>query len=198
MPSAHTPHCATAPTPLGCAAMTKKVCSLTLGLGLSLVAFNTDCFAQEFGPAPGDWEVTLGGGGSNDKDFDNGGFALDGSIGYYINRNLEISVRQGIAYSDTEFGDSTWGGVTRGALDYHFDLARLRPYIGVTFGGVYGDNRQDSWMAGLGTGLKFYVLEKTFLFVAGEYNWLFRDADRADDNFDDGQFNYSVGIGFNF
>jgi hypothetical protein len=175
--------------------MTKKGCSLFLGL--SLLALNTPTFAQEvFGPEAGDWEVTLGGGGASDKNFDSGAFALNGSLGYYFTRPLELSVRQSIAFADA--GDSQWNGSTRLALDYHFDLKRFRPYIGVNFGGIYGDTVDDSFIAGLGAGVKHYVLEKTFIFAGMEYNWLFKDTDRVDNNFDDGQFVYNLGIGFNF
>ena len=173
----------------------KKTVS-TLLLGCSLL-FTSGSFAQDvFGPEPGDWELILGGGGASDKDFEAGAFALNGSLGYYFTRPLELSVRQGISFSD--FGDSQWNGSTRVALDYHFDLKRFRPYIGVNFGGIYGESIEDSWMAGLGAGVKHYVLEKTFIFAGAEYNWLFKDTDSVDNNFDDGQFVYTLGIGFNF
>ena len=149
-----------------------------------------------YGPAAGDWELTLGGSGSNDNDFDAGGFGVNTSIGYFMTEAWEISVRQSLNYSD--FGDSSWNGATRAALDYHFDLDRVRPFIGVNAGGIYGDGVTDSFAAGLEGGIKFYVREKTFIFAQGEYQWLFKDVDNADNNFDDGAFLYSLGIGFNF
>src|ERR1041385_1025742 len=79
-----------------------------------------------FGPQAKDWELTLGGGGSNDRNFDAGSFALNGSLGYYVTKEFEVSLRQGVSYSD--FGDSVWNGSTRLALDYNFDLNRFRPY----------------------------------------------------------------------
>src|SRR5438270_3227586 len=72
-----------------------------------------------FGPQAGDWELTLGGGGSNDKNFNSGSFALNGSVGYYFTTQLELSVRQGASYSN--FGGSAWDGSTRLAFDYNFD-----------------------------------------------------------------------------
>lgn len=135
--------------------MTKRVSSLLLGL--SFITFDSACFAQHYGPAPGDWEITLGGSGSNDKNFDSGAFALSGSVGYYINRALEVSVRQAVAFSD--FGDSSWDASTRVALDYHFDLKRFRPFIGGNLGGIYGDTVTDSFIGGVGAGLKFYALD---------------------------------------
>jgi hypothetical protein len=164
-----------------------------------MITFTNPSFGQEaFGPEAGEWELTLGGSGVNDKDFRAGAFALNGSIGYYITRPLEISVRQGLTFADSEVTDSVWNGSTRLALDYHFDLGRFRPFIGVNGGGIYGDSVEESFIAGLGAGVKHYVLEKTFIFAAMEYNWIFEEAEGVDDSFEDGQFVYSLGIGFNF
>lgn len=151
---------------------------------------------DEFGPAKGEWEITLGGSGSSDKDFDAGGFGLSGSVGYFLTEHWELALRQGYSFSDT--GTDIWSGSTRGALDFHFDLNRLQPFVGATFGGLYGKGVNDSWAAGLEAGLKFYVKPKTFIFGMAEYQWLFKDADNIDNNFDEGQLLYSVGIGFNF
>jgi hypothetical protein len=165
--------------------------ALLLALGVSATRAQT-----LFGPEAGDWELTLGGGGSNDRDFDTGSFALNTSLGYFFTPAMELSVRQGVGFSD--FGDSVWNGSTRLAFDYHFDLNRFRPFVGVNFGGVYGETVRNTFAAGLETGLKYYVLEKTFLFGSVEYDWFFRSARRADNTFRHGQFLYVVGIGFNF
>ena len=151
-----------------------------------------------FGPRRGDWELTLGGSGSNDKNFDVGSGSIDGSIGYFLTDGLELSVRQGVIFADTGDGTDFWNGTTRGAVDYHFNLDRVRPFVGANFGGFYGDTITDTWAAGLEAGFKFYVKAQTFIFAMGEYQWLFKDSSNADDNFDDGRFLYSLGIGFNF
>jgi hypothetical protein len=149
-----------------------------------------------YGPETGDWELTLGGSGSSAHDFDGGRADLSASIGYYINPHWELSLRQGIGFAD--FGDSSWSGATRGAVDYHFDLDRLRPFVGANFGGIYGDGVTDTFAAGLEAGLKYYVSNKTFILGMIEWQWLFKDARSADDAFDDGQFIYTLAIGFNF
>jgi hypothetical protein len=168
-------------------------------VGLIGLAVPTIGMAQGevFGPQEGEWEMTLGGSGSNNKDFDSGGFGASGSIGYFFTDDWEVALRQGVSYSDVS-GSTTWNAATRAAVDYHFDLNRLRPFVGVNFGGLYGKSVTDSWAAGLEGGLKYYVKPKTFIFAMGEYQWLFKDADRADNNFDEGQFVYSIGLGFNF
>ena len=174
------------------------IVSLTaLNFSIPAWADDHDVDADLYGPKAGDWEVTLGGSGSNDKDFKTGGFGANFSIGYFLNEHVELAIRQGFNYSDLN-DDSAWNGSTRGAIDYHFDLNRWRPFIGANFGGFYGEQVTDSWAAGLEAGFKFYVKPETFLFAMGEYQWLFRDSDGIDDQFDDGRFVYSLGIGFNF
>jgi hypothetical protein len=83
-------------------------------------------------------------------------------------------------------------------VDYHFNLDRWRPFVGANFGGFYGDGVDDTFAAGLEVGVKYYVLPKTFILGSLEYQWLFESAGGADDSFDDGQFIYGLGIGFNF
>src|SRR5262245_36836892 len=107
----------------------KKLAIATV-LGLGLLGFQSASRALEYGPDKGEWEVTLGGIGANDKNFDHGSFGVDGSLGYYLTPALELSIRQQVNYSD--LGNSDWNGATRLALDYHFCFleGRLRPYIG--------------------------------------------------------------------
>ena len=173
--------------------------------GLTVLIASTSALAQErdafraetIGPAEGEWEMTLGGSGSSDREFEAGGFGVSGSLGYFLTESWELAVRQSFNYADIGAGDA-WNASTRGAIDYHFDLNRLRPFIGANFGGLYGKRVNDSWAAGLEAGLKYYVKPKTFIFGMAEYQWLFNDADNIDNNFDEGQLLYTVGIGFNF
>jgi hypothetical protein len=184
---------------------------MKLGTGKSIwmstvvaVALCTSAYGQSrigepsgyYGPETGDWELTLGGSGSSSHDFDGGRADLSASLGYYINPNWELSLRQGIGFAD--FGESSWSGATRGAVDYHFHLDRWRPFVGANFGGVYGDGVTETFAAGLEGGLKYYVSNKTFILGMIEWQWLFKDAGDADDAFDDGQFIYTLAIGFNF
>ncbi len=63
---------------------------------------------------------------------------------------------------------------------------------------VYGDGVNDSGFAGLEFGLKYYVLEKTYILARAEYQFFFDSGSSAEDNFDDGAFAYTFGMGFNF
>lgn len=146
-------------------------------------------------PQAGDWEFTLGGGGSSDTDFDNGGVGINGSFGYFYNANISTSVRQSINFVNAG-ADEEWSGSTRLAVDYHFLFDKLVPFVGANFGADY--NEDDSvWGIGPEVGLKYFVHEKTFLFVLGEYRWLFDDFSQADNNADDGRFAFTFGVGFN-
>ena len=153
---------------------------------------------DSFGAVAGDWELTLGGSGGSNQDFDNSSGGLNLSIGYYLADTLSLSVRQSGNYSNGAGGGAEYDGSTFVALDQHFGTARLRPFVGVNFGGFYGENTNDTWAAGLETGLKLYVKPQTFLFALVNYAWTFEDSDAATDNFDDGAFVWTVGVGFNF
>ena len=145
------------------------------------------------------WELTLGGGGVNSEDFDGFTFRVDAGLGYYFNEAWEVSIRQSLSYND--FVGSSLDGSTRVALDVHFplgDRSQWVPFVGAEIGYVYGDNINDTFMAGPEAGLKYYVNSTTFVFAMAEYQFFFDSADDADNSFSDGQFVYSLGIGFRF
>jgi hypothetical protein len=149
------------------------------------------------------WEITLLGSGSNDVDFDGGSFVVNGSVGYYFNDQWQAAVRQSFGYSDTggSDSDSSWTGTTRVGAFYHFNYAadqRIVPYLGVNVGYIYGDQTADSFIAGPEAGVKWFVNDTTFLYGSVAYEFLFEEADDADSSFDDGQFVYGLGIGFQF
>lgn len=141
----------------------------------------------------GDWELTLSGSGSNDKDFDAGGFNAQANLGYYVIDSLSLSIRQGVGYVNTG-SDDQFTGATRVAADYHFDLDRWQPFVGGSIGYQYGsDDFDETWIAGLEAGVKYFVNDTTFIFAQVGYDWLL---DSDDSDFDDGQFVYGLGIGF--
>jgi hypothetical protein len=150
----------------------------------------------QYGPAAGEWEFTLEGNGFSDSDFDNTVVGANASLGYYYTEALEISLRQGVAISESK--GTSLNGITLLALDYHFNLDRWRPFIGVTAGAIYGEDVRNSFAAGPEAGIKYYVKPKTFIQAKMDYQFLFRRGRDIDDRFDDGRFGYSLGIGFNF
>lgn len=152
--------------------------------------------ADDFGARAGDWEFTLGGGGSSNSDLDSSLGGFNASVGHYLSDSLELSVRQSANYSNGA-GEAEYDGSTFVALDHHFCSGRLRPFVGVNVGAVYGENTSDSWAAGIEAGLKFYVQPRAFLYALVNYAWSFEDATDADDTFSDGGLLWTVGVGFN-
>lgn len=133
------------------------------------------------------------------KDFDAsfGGVAF--SYGQYLNQTLLVGLRQSVNYSNPDVGGTQWNGSTRVFIDHHFATrGNWRPFVGANFGGVYGDSVRDTWAAGIEGGVKFYVQERTFIAATVEYGWLFEHAEGINNRFDDGQLNWSIGVGFNF
>lgn len=155
-------------------------------------------FAAQAEYQVGDKELQLIGSGSSDNSFDNTIFATEVSLGYFFTPNLEALIRQGIGVVDTEGGGSDWNGSTRLGVDYHFDLDVWQPYIGVLVGYLYGDTTVESFVAGPEVGVKYFVNNTTFVNFGIEYEFVFEDANDADEAFDDGRFVYVLGVGFKF
>lgn len=150
------------------------------------------------GPQAGDWDATLSGSGTSNNDFDDHNLGVSGSIGKYMTENILLGARQSVTFADVPGSDDVINGATRGFVDYVFDLGRFRPFVGVSLGGIYGENITDTFAAGPQAGLKYYADQRTFVFAQTEYLFTFRDIDDADNQADDGQFFHTIGIGFNF
>jgi hypothetical protein len=149
-------------------------------------------------PAAGDREVTLGGAGSSDKDFDDTVFSVQGSWGTYLDESSMWGVRQTVNARDSEGESVQFDGSTRVFYDYHFGSGNTRPFVGLSVGGIYGEEVDETFMAGPEVGLKYWVQDKTFITAMAEYQFLFKSGSDARDRYDDGAFFYSVGIGYNY
>lgn len=179
--------------------MLRNALCVTLGtlMATGVATAQEEYSADGFGPEAGSWELILGAGGSNNKDFDSGGFNLNAELGYYFTPAIEAGLRQGVTYAETD-GDSASSLATSVFADYHFDFGALRPFIGASVGAVYGNSVEETFAAGPEAGIKWYVKDETFIYGRATYEFIFEDSDDADDSFDDGRFTYVVGIGFNF
>lgn len=180
---------------------------IPLCASLVLVATVNVASAQTTVAAPGDFtvrtagerEFTLGGAGATNTDFNDSFGGVNFSYGWYTSETQEWVLRQSINYSNPSNGGQAWNGATKIAFDQHL-AARgpLRPFVGVNIGGVYGDRVHDTFAAGLELGGKYYVQQRTFVYALVEYGWFFDRGEDLDDTFSDGQFNWSIGVGFNF
>jgi len=139
----------------------------------------------------GNWEMTLAGQGSNDKDFRTVDLSAQVSLGYFLTKELEISVREGLTYAD---GGSSWILGSFGALDYHFDLDRWQPFVGVNggknCGSSNGGNINDDFFAGPAVGVKYFVNATTFVELRGAYEF------DIEEGIDTGEFQYTLALGF--
>ena len=171
------------------------VCSALALPGFALAQTNE----ARFGPETNNWEITLNGSGFNDRGFDNGSFGGGVSLGYFLSRNFELGLRQTVNFTDTKAvkGSDTIAS-SRLAADFHFDLGRLQPFLGANLGAVYGDAIPDTWEAAPEVGAKLYVKPEAFLMLLGEYQFFFKNFKDADNRFNDGQFVYTLGVGFNW
>ena len=135
----------------------------------------------------GNWEMRLSGTGSNDQDFRTYDISVNVGLGYFLTKEAEVGVRQGLIMSD---GGSSWSGQTLAFLDYHFDMDRWQPYVGANIGYAYGENVNDSWLAGPEVGVKYFVNSTTFIDLNAAYEF------NLEEGLDSGAFLYGLGIGF--
>jgi len=160
---------------------------------LLMVLPTTSARAQEYLDA-GSWLLTLSGTGSSNQDVNAGSFGIQAEVGYFPIDQLELFARQSVNYSDFNAGTTT-SAATAVGLDYHFDLDRWQPFIGISIGYQYGDVH-NTWFAGPEAGVKYFVKADTFIYGLVQYQWFFDQGSDAIDNFDNGSFLYGLGIGF--
>ncbi len=169
---------------------------------LGVLSTTVPAQSSEFGPRLGDREFSISGTGTSDQSFDSGSFGVTGDFGWYLRDHMVVGIRQSINYASIEgesISDDFWNGSTRGYINYQFLTDRTRPFIGGSFGGIYGDGVKNSAFAGLETGLKHYVQTKTYFLARIEYQFFFSSTSDASDAFqDDGAWAYTVGLGYNF
>lgn len=143
----------------------------------------------------GNQELTLSGSGVSDNDFDSTSLSFDVGYGYFFNQNWEGLIRQSLNVVDQP-GDNAYNASTRIGVDYNFNMQNIRPFLGGTIGYMYGDGVEESFIAGPEGGVKAFLSDSTFVLVAVGYDFIFEDAHDADDSFDDGVFNYRLGLGY--
>ncbi|TDT41778.1 hypothetical protein DES49_1881 [Halospina denitrificans] len=178
-----------------------NIAAITLCL-LGALPMAVSAQSSGFGPEEGEGEFSISGTGSSDQDFEGGSLGLSGDLGWYLSDAMSAGIRQSVNYADIGgegVTDDFWNGSTRGYVNHHFLTDRARPFLGASLGGVYGDGVKDSGFAGLETGIKYYVRQKTYLLARAEYQFLFSSTDEATDAFqDDAIWAYTIGMGYNF
>lgn len=147
----------------------------------------------------GNWELTLAGVGTSNKDFDQHAIGLSGVLGYFVFDSVELSLRQTLTYVKSEDTTAT-DASTQFALDWQFRLGddgRIQPFIGGNVGYFYGDTVSDSLEYAPEAGVKYFVNTTTFIYFRAEYQF-FSHVSGANNSSDDRQIVYGLGIGFRF
>ena len=173
----------------------KKLTLVLFGSFLILCPLMANAASENFKYMPGDMELTLAGSGNNDEDFDAATVSVDASLGYFLTESWEAFMRQGVGYADLE-DSNRWNGSTRAGIDYNFDLGAFKPFIGGNIGWVYGDEIEEQFTTGPEVGLKYFANENLFIYGMMEYGFLFSSTNEVDDNYDNGRYVYTVGIGY--
>jgi hypothetical protein len=177
----------------------KRLLIATAFLALAPFAAHAQSASDIVGPREGSQEITLSGTGSNNNDFDAGSFGISGSYGYFFSPAFEGGVRQTLNWSGADNSDDSMNGSTRLFADYHFNqTGKFKPFVGLSLGVTYGDGVSDTGFGGPEVGFKYYVNSTTFILAQSEYQFYFDDGDSAANNFDDGAFVNTIGLGFIF
>ena len=73
---------------------------VVVAIGVLCLILPTTTFAQGF--SQGNKELLLNGAGASDKDFDSSAFSVEGSLGYFFTKNIEVAVRQSFSLTTVE------------------------------------------------------------------------------------------------
>lgn len=174
----------------------KGLCIALSGIVLSAAAMADSAgfppYTPDLGPRAGDWEATLTGTGRSNDDFDSNSLGAQGSIGYYLTKNVPLTFKQDFVFADPANGSSQVNARSVFQAAYQWDFGRWQPYLGLNLGGIYGAGVTDDGVWGPEGGLKAYVNESTFIFGSISYEMLISECCT------DGVIPYNLGIGFNF
>lgn len=144
----------------------------------------------------GDYELTLSATASAPKDVDGAFIGGRVTLGYFLTKEAEVSLRQEVNYLDNDVDlpnvdNTAWGGLTHAAFDYHFDFGALQPFVGVYGGYEYPAGSQGYPSIGPEVGVKYFVNGTTFVFGRVGYTYQLSDPDES-------FFVGEAGIGFRF
>jgi hypothetical protein len=89
-------------------------------------------------------------------------------------------------------------GTSRIALDRGSTEGPFRPFMNLAIGRLYGDAVADHWTAGLGGGARVFLQPRTFLRASVEYGWEFSQWRAINERLMEGQWSWSMSLGFTF
>ncbi|MBA4138282.1 MAG: hypothetical protein C0518_13295 [Opitutus sp.] len=123
---------------------------------------------------------------------------LDATYGFVSGVALDLLARQPLSVTPVSTSEAKLGLVARFALDQELASGAFRPFVGVNLGRLYGDAAREDWAAGVAAGARYFVQPRTFVRASAEYGWMFSHARGFNDRFAEGQWTWSMGLGFTF
>jgi outer membrane protein W len=147
----------------------------------------------------GPFEVMVSANGENGNKFNGFTAGGTGSFGYFFTDNLEVAIRDTVNYSD--IGSVSLNNTVRLATDFHFPLGegeQFLPYAGANIGYVSGHDVRDTFEAAPEIGIKVFVGQDAFVDLQAEYEFFFRNGGQTVTAFKNGEFVYTLGVGFRF
>lgn len=134
-----------------------------------------------------DWDLTLSGSGSNDKDFRTFSASATAGIGYFVADQLELGLRPSVTIGDGGSEHLYNIGVF---ADFHFDIGKFVPFAGGNIGYQFGSEiAEDGWSAGPEVGLKYFLNNTTYVYGIAQYEF------NLNEGLDSGAFVYGLGLG---
>ncbi len=135
----------------------------------------------------GDFDLTISGSGSNDKDFRTFTVNATAGIGYLVTDQIEIGLRPGVAISD---GGSNYLWNVTAFGDYNFDFGKWVPFAGANIGYQFGGgDSDDGFSAGPEVGVKYFINSSTYVYGIAQYEF------NLNEGINSGAFLYGLGLG---
>lgn len=111
---------------------------------------------------------------------------------------LDVIAQQPLVFTPSVANRHARGYVARLALDQELSAGNFRPFVGVALGRIHGEPARENWAAGVGGGARLFLQSDTFVHASLEYGWMFSHARSFNDRLTDGQWTWSMGVGFRF
>jgi hypothetical protein len=167
-----------------------------LFVSCALISFLAGAINVSAAPRQGASELQVSGGLFHADGSDVGDLNLDLSYGVYLSPGWQIGFRQALNYQFVEDASDAWLATTAPFVNYHFRVTDIIvPYLGAFVGAAWND-RDVTGIVGPQGGIKFFVHEQAFLNLGYRYEWFWDKFRRIEDNSDDGNHVFNIGIGF--
>lgn len=148
------------------------------------------------GPLPNDSEIEASAGFVHAQGSDTGSLNAEIAYGYYLSPGWQLGLRQALSYNFIDDRRDEWIATTTPFLAYHFRLTdAVLPHVGAFIGGAWND-RDFTGTLGPQAGVKFFFSPQTYIGLRYRYEWFFKRFERVDDNADNGNHVFNIGLGF--